>query len=377
MDTKPDKPRVLVFSLRNIFGNALFRCSDYEFEDIICEIDSAAILAPKLDPYSARSKFAMRLSYHFPVMLNPGIKLTEKNHYDLFFAVCGGLASPYDLIMLNAATNARDLCRKSVCLLDEVWIKQLHKHRYFLRVLEKFDVVMLYFSQTVQQLSELIGKRCIFLPPGIDTTLFCPYPNPPKRVVDVYSIGRRSKTTHQKLLDMVRESGLLYLYDSVEGDQAIDTKEHRALFANIAKRSRYFIVNPGLIDKPEKRGNQFEFGPRYLEGAASGAIMIGERPANEEFERLFDWPEAVTQIPFNSTNIDLVIRRLDRDPERQDAIRRNNVAQALMRHDWVYRWENVLEAAGLEPLEGVFERKKRLGKLAEVVLQNEQVSGPA
>jgi hypothetical protein len=169
---------------------------------------------------------------------------------------------------------------------------------------------------------------------------------------------------------MVRESGLFYLHDSIAGDQAINSKEHRALLANVAKRSRYFIVNPGKIDQPETRGNQIEISNRYFEGAASGAIMIGERPKNEEFERLFDWPEAVTQLPYDSCDIDMVIKDLDGDPERQERIRRTSLVRALMRHDWVYRWEAVLKTVGLEPMQGVLERKERLRKLAEVVLQN-------
>jgi hypothetical protein len=222
----------------------------------------------------------------------------------------------------------------------------------------------------VRPLGEQIGRECAFLPPGVDAILFCPYPNPPERVVGVNSIGRRSQITHQRLLGMAQESGLFYLHDSIGGTQAIDAKEHRALLANVNKRSRYSIVNPGLIDQPEKRGNQIEIGNRYFEGAASGAIMIGQRPENDEFERLFDWPDAVTQLPFNSDNIDRVIRDLDKDPERQDKIRRTGVARALMRHDWVYRWEAVLNAVGLQPMQGVLERKDRLKKLAEIVSQD-------
>jgi hypothetical protein len=373
MDTLPGKPRVLIFSLRNIFGGDLFRCTHYEFEDIICEIDSAVLLAPEVDPYSMRSTFAMRLAYHAPVTLNPGIRrIPAKIHYDIFFTICGGLARPYDLLMLNAVSNVRDMCRTSVCLVDELWIKQMFKHRHFLRILSKFDVVMLYYSQTVKPLSEQIGRKCIFLPPGVDTILFCPYPHPPKRVVDVYSIGRRSEITHQKLLRMVRESGLFYLHDSIGGHEAINSKEHRALLSNVAKRSRYFIVNPGLIDRPDTRGNQIEISNRYFEGAASGTIMVGERPNNEEFEKLFDWPEAVTQLPYDSCDIEMVIKDLDGDLERQDRIRRTNVVQALMRHDWAYRWEAVLKAVGLGPMQGVLERKERLRKLAEAVVQSER-----
>jgi len=99
---------------------------------------------------------------------------------------------------------------------------------------------------------------------------------------------------------MSRETGLFYLHDTIAGGQAINAKEHRALFAKVAKRSRYFIVNPGKIDEPHLTGNQSELGNRYFEGAASGAIMVGERPNNEVFEKLFDWPEAVTRLPYHS-----------------------------------------------------------------------------
>src|SRR4029077_20558115 len=229
MDTQPGTPRVLIFSLRNIFGKALFRCPHFEFEDLICEIDSAELLAPKLDPSDTRSMFATRLAYHVPLALNPGIRrISAKTHYDLFFTICG---YPQDLLIVNAVSNVLDTCGTSVCLVDELWVKEMFKHRHFLRILAKFDVVMLYYSQTVKPLSEQIGRRCVFLPPGVDTILFCPHPHPPKRVIDVCSIGRRSEITHQKLLSMVQESGLFYLHDSIGGSQAINSKEHRELFA--------------------------------------------------------------------------------------------------------------------------------------------------
>jgi hypothetical protein len=364
MEIQLGTPRVLIFSLRNIFGTALFRCPHFEFEDLICEIDSAELLAPKVDPSSRRPSFATRLAYHAPVLLNPGIPtLSAKGQYDILFTICG---YPRDLIMFNAVSNLRDVCRTSVCLLDELWINDIVKNRHFLRILAKFDVVMLYYSQTVKPLSEIIERRCVFLPPGVDAISFCPNPDPPERVIDVYSIGRRSEITHQTLLNMARESGLFYLHDSIGGSQAINSREHRALFGNVAKRSRYFIVNPGKIDEPGQRGRQMEAGNRYFEGAASGAIMVGERPNNGVFEELFDWPDAVTHLAYDSRDIDAVIKDLDADPERQDRIRRTGVVQALMRHDWVYRWEAILKTVGLEPMQRALERKDRLRKLAEV-----------
>lgn len=375
MHTRPAKPRALVFSLRNIFPSALFRCPHFEFEDIICGIDSAVLLAPKVNSSGTRTKFATRLAYHAPITLNPGVpRIPNQERFDIFFTVCGW---PSDLLMVNAASDVMKMCRVSVCLLDELWVKQIFKNRHLLRVLAKFDLVMLYYSQTVGPLSELIGRKCAFLPPGVDAISFCPYPNPPERVVDVYSIGRRSEITHQRLLKMSRDDGLFYLHDSIAGSQAIHSREHRLLLANVAKRSRYFIVNPGLIDQPHIRGNQFEIGNRYFEGAAAGAIMLGERPKSEEFERLFDWPDAVVNLPYDSRDIDVLIRSLDENQQRQDSIRRNGIVQALKRHDWVHRWETVLAAVGLEPLQAAQERKERLRMLTEVVLQTDAAPAAA
>jgi hypothetical protein len=365
MVTQPHKPRTLVFSQRNIFTKALFRCAHYEFEDTISQVDSVELLAPSFDLSNSRHEIAKRIAFHAPVALNPGIRsIPAKGHYDLFLAICG---APADLLMVNAVRNWKQVCGTSVCLIDELWVKEMHNFRYFLRILEDFDFVFLYYSQSVEELNKRIGPKCAFLPPGLDTIRFCPYPDPPKRVVDVYSIGRRSEITHQRLLKMAAENRLFYLHDSIAGDLAINQKEHRALFADVAKRSRYFIVNPALIDRPEKRGNQIEIGNRYFEGAASGAIMVGERPDNGEFEKQFDWPDALVHLSYNSSNIDALIDELDRQPDRQEKIRRTNVTQALMRHDWVYRWEAILKTVGLEPKPALLQRKERLRNLAEAI----------
>ena len=129
MDNQPAKTRVLIFSLRNIFGKDLFRCPHFEFEDIICEIDFAELLAPKLDPSSWRSSSAIRLGYHAPIFLNPGIqRISPKGQYDILFTICG---YPQDLIMFHAVKNLRDSCKTSVCLLDEFWISEIANYRYY------------------------------------------------------------------------------------------------------------------------------------------------------------------------------------------------------------------------------------------------------
>ena len=346
-----------------------YRCPHFEFEDVISEIDSVELLAPRLDLSNLCNTVARKIAYHTPLVLNPGIEKTSLNGtYDLFFAIFG---SPTDLIRVACVRNWRTKCERAVCLIDELWVAEMSGYSNFLRILDKFDLVMLYYSQTVEPLSKKIGRKCAFLPPGVDAIRFCPYPNPPQRSIDVCSIGRRSEITHRNLLKMAADKRLFYLHDSIAANQVLDAMEHRILVANIAKRSRYFIVNPGLFDRPDIRGDQIEIGNRYFEGAASGTLMLGERPNNAVFEKLFDWPDAVIHFPYNCADVGDVIGAIEADPERQDRIRRRNVKEALMRHDWAYRWETILQAVGLEPITAMHDRKEILGNLAQVAVRDE------
>jgi hypothetical protein len=161
------------------------------------------------------------------------------------------------------------------------------------------------------------------------------------------------------------------MYDTINDLHAYSLDEHRALVSNLAKRSRYFIVNPGKIDMPEETGGQAEFGYRYFEAAAPGTIMIGERCKNREFEKIFTWEDAVILSPFDSEDIGDVIKDLDRQPERQAKIRCENIVQSLLNHDWAYRWETILKAAGLEPLSGLVNRKQKLVERAATVKESQ------
>lgn len=305
--TNDGAARVLLFSQRHLHP-ALYRCPHREFEDVISEVDGVDLVAPQVArPYNWRYRIAKRIAYHSPVSLNPGVPKTKiEKKYDLLFTICG---TPSDLLFLDAIENWQEVAKTSVCLMDELWVKSLPAYKWFLKILAKFDFIVLYYSQSVDAVRAATGTGVSFLPPGIDSLRFCPYPDLPARAVDVYSIGRRSEATHQKLLKMVMEDGIFYVHDTIAGEYAINSVEHRMLFANTVKRSKYFIVNPALIDRTNVRGDQNEIGNRYFEGAAAGAVMIGEIPTNPEFKNLFDWPDAVLRLPYGSAEIDGLIHR--------------------------------------------------------------------
>lgn len=360
-----DAARVLMFSQRNIYKSH-YRCALYEFEDIIRQVDSVELLAPQPNKwFKYGNRISQRLAASYAFAPNPGIpKIRIKGSYDLFFVVC---QFPKDLLHIENVEGWRNHYKTSICWLNEIWVSEIYKYRYYLKILSKFDYVIVNLSQSINAINEIIGGKCFYLPFGIDAILFCPYPKAPQRCIDVYSIGRRAEETHQALLRMVKENKIFYVYDTIDGDQVINPNQHRLLFANMAKRSKYFVVNPGKIDSPDETRGQSEIGNRFFEGAASGTIMIGECPKNEEFGKLFNWSGAVVHLPFGSSKIDTIINELDKEPFRQEQIRRNNMVQSLLRHDWVYRWETVLKTVGLGPLPGLLERKKRLDNLSKMV----------
>jgi len=363
-DRNGRQARTLVFSQRNLSSIQPFRCAHFEFEDVIAEIDDVEFLAPSFDPNTGRQRFTKQLAYHTPLQLNPGIKRVEPDRqYELFFAVCG---NPTDILRISSAVDWKKSCKKSVCLIDEMWAKDIPNYRNFLQAIAKFDLVVLYYSQSVAPANRIMGQeKCVFLPPGVDALRFCPYPDLPGRSIHVYSVGRRSAVTHKSFLRMAENDGTLYLHDTTSADRVLDPIEHRVLVAKIAKRSLYYIVNPGLIDRPDVRGDQIEIGNRYFEGAAAGNILLGERPRNGEFEKFFDWPDSLIDLPYNSPDADQVIRQLDEQPERQEQIQRRNVQQSLLRHDWAYRWESILRLAGLDSRPQLADRKRSLQSLAD------------
>jgi hypothetical protein len=358
--------RILLFSHRNIFEPQVWRCSFQEFEKVIQEVDSVDLIAPNAKRWYWQGKrAALRLGEFVNIPLNPGVSTaTVDRDYEMFFTICDGAS---DLLHLKALKGWRDRCKKTVCWLPEFYVKDIPTYKSCIEILRQFDYVVFMYVNN-EPFKEIIKGRGQYLPAGIDTLRFCPYPNPPTRCIDVLSIGRRAPVVHKALMRMAEEDGKFYVYDTIDALRAYNLDEHRSMVANMAKRSRYFIVSPGKFDRPDQTGGQIEFGYRYFEAAAPGTIMIGMRCVpNQEFEKIFNWKDAVIEVPFSSDAIVDTIRELDKQPDRQMQISQTNTLQCLLHHDWAYRWESVLKFVGMEPLSSLDGRKARLQKVADIV----------
>jgi hypothetical protein len=159
-----------------------------------------------------------------------------------------------------------------------------------------------------------------------------------------------------------------YLYDSARPTTFVEgAAEHRELLASLIKRSRFFLANRAKAGAAEQTKGAQAFGPRFFEGAAAGAVLVGTPPDCSEFGAYFDWPDALVPIEYGSTRIGEVIDELDADPDRVRRARQTNITNVLRRHDWAHRWQTVLSEVGLSPLQAARERRARLERRAQEV----------
>ena len=367
--------RVLMLSHRNIANRIFARCVWFEFEDMIKQIDCIAMLAPErvrsVKGFDTGYRIASKVGQYLPIALNPGVpSTTVEKEYDLFFTVC---TFPMDLLYVNALKNWRKKCETAVCWIDEMYVTDIQYAKYSKEIISQFDHVIVSCNRVAREIKKLIQGECLFLIPGIDSILFCPHPKEPDRFIDILSIGRRSEDLHNYLVKALEKNELFYVYDTVSshgckyGLTTADPKQHRLLYANMVKRSKYFLVDTGKFDDIKGTDNEEIIGARYVEGAAAGTIMIGKQPSHPEFSKLFFWYEPVIDISANPDRIVEIIKEIDNQIDRKIRIRKDNIVNSLRYHDWVYRWELILKLAKLDPLPALVERKSRLKELADIV----------
>lgn len=365
------KPRICMPTGRG-FTKRAFLGGHYEAQDVLVEIDDVELIELEPRPgFEFKELLQRRLLYRDVsrriAYLNPGLrKVRLSREYDLFLVRC---QTYWDLLHINAIEGWKDYCKTSVLWLDELWVASLLEHKYWLPMLRQFDHIFLGYRGTVGPLSATIGKQCRWLPGGVDCFRFSPSPDPPSRVIDVYSMGRRWDGIHEVLLKAADHGEIFYIYDTfprIAERDVYDHQQHRSLFANTSKRSRYFMVAPGKMNFQDETQGQVEVGYRYFEGAAAGAILIGQPPHCEAFRQLFPWQDVVIEVQPDGSDVLDVMAMLDSDPGRARAIHQRNAAEALRRHDWAYRWKEIFRVAGVEPHPALHAREHRLKQLAEI-----------
>lgn len=357
-----EKPRVLMPTWRR-FSAPAFRGGLFEAQDVFAEIDDVDLLCLEAGTaWPGREKWLRQFLWRDVsrqlIYVNPGLQpVTLRQDYDLLVVLC---QQWYELLYLNAVQGWRDRCRTAVCWLDEVYTADLPASRYWLNALNQFDHILVPYKSTADALTRILDRPCHCVPRAVDTLRFSPFPD---RVIDVLSVGKRLPEIHAALLNLAKEDELFYLHDTfTEGGNLLmqDVAQHRTMFANMVKRSKFFMVAPGkILDVHETKG-QMEVGMRYYEGAAAGAVLVGQAPEGDTFHDLFDWPQAVISVRTDGSDIAETIRGLLAEPSLLQEISARNVFHTTGRHDWLYRWQAILKLAGLAESTRLSMRQARL-----------------
>ena len=353
------------------FSKKVFECGLYEAQDVLVSTGDVHLLP--LDAaagFRTRERWLNRLLHRDPWFLfgrtNPGLEpVWLDRDYDLLLTYCETFE---DLLYLNALRNWKQRCRTSACWVDEIWATSLAKYSYWIPLFRQFDHVFVGHRQSAIALSAAVGRPVHFLPAAVDTLRFTPFPNPAPKVVDFFSVGRRAEGIHRELRRLSSDGHLYYVFDTFKASVAdvYDPVEHRELLANTAKRSRFFLVAPPKFDALTETGGETAIGFRYFEGSAAGAVLFGQRCSSEDFDALFDWPDAVVEIRPDGTDLEPTLAALQSEPARVAAIGRRNGVEALRRHDWIYRWHEILDQVGLSPSPGMCRREAQLRRLAGI-----------
>lgn len=336
-----------------------------EFAHVIAECDEARLVAPEgmfASPgadtlWRAASQVLHRtVGRRLPSIAPP----PPGEDSDLFVFLCPFL---HDLNDLPRFDGWRRRARKSAVFVLESWSSRIAENRAAVRLLNDVDHVFLLVEDSLPAMRAVTTAPCSFLPVAADAVTFAPGLRPPRRVIDVYAMGRRAPAFHAGLRDLANAGRIFYQHDTTRAGTVLDWRESRRMTADWVRRTKLFMAFDHMVGnagKAQEAASERALSMRYFEGAAGGAVMFGSAPPCASFKTLFDWTDALIEVPEAPADVADVILPLLADQDRLDAASRLNVANTLARHDWSHRWAEILSVCGLAPHRRWFERQATL-----------------
>lgn len=221
--------------------------------------------------------------------------------------------------------------------------------RHELRNLRALSHIFVPTDLLVTEQQAFLGVAHMYLPIGVDAVGFGS--SRQDRVIDVNAYGRQPRALTDLLSDTLNARDGRYRFSHTDHLASITIRDpirHRALFWRTLTDSRI-----ALAYAPEATGDAARFdcafvGQRWYESIAAGCAVMGRKPVTAETDQLFDWPDALIELPDDPRDGLACIMALAGDADRLAAISRRNYQAALARHDWRHRIETMVETLGME-----------------------------
>lgn len=222
---------------------------------------------------------------------------------------------------------------RSIYLFDG-WPSKHNKISNFYNYL-KIDYLFISSLQSAEIFGSKFGfDKVHWIPEGINPEEYKQYASEDK-TIDVLALGRKYDLYHNVIVDHLRESKKVYLYEKVKGQIIFPTREG---FIEGLARSKISICVPCNITHPERSGNLEHMTNRYLQSMVSKCLVVGHAP--KEMVELFgynpvveiDMNNAIQQLESILTNYSDYIPLIE-----------NNYEQVLKNHTWRNRWNQIKE----------------------------------
>ena len=251
--------------------------------------------------------------------------LNDKSH--LFSVIfCLDIRKIYAYTLLTAHN-------RSVYLFDG-WPSKHDKILDFFKYL-KIDYLFISSLQSAEIFGSKFGfDKVHWVPEGINPEEYKQYAFEDK-TIDVLALGRKYDLYHEAIVDHLRESKIIYLYEKVKGQIVFPS---RAEFIEGIARSKISICVPCNITHPERSGILEHMTNRYLQSMVSKCLIVGHAP--QEMIDLFGY-NPVVEIDMNNPAQQLesiLANYSDYIP-----LIEKNYEQVLKNHTWRNRWNQIKE----------------------------------
>jgi hypothetical protein len=304
-----------------------------EFEDLFQRLCGARILCPEhrsllRDPLG---KVQRRLLGRFH-----RLKENVERDAELLLVVA---RTPSDLRMLYSLTDARKRFRKIAGYVID---------SYFTEGFESSAKSYDHIFSTTQEGADFVrtkfGVSSSVLRQGFDCLAWASID--PARSIDLIGFGRQPASYHREFQRSfhVSHSNILYLHSPIGAKAGSAVWVERPMMLKLLQRSKMSLAFHLLVEPEEARPRAANFvTSRWFESLAAGCIVVGRRPPGEMAAEMFDWPNALIELPDRPSEAADFIKSLACDARFLRETRTRNVIEMCRRHDWRYRIRNIYE----------------------------------
>jgi hypothetical protein len=279
---------------------------------------------------------------------------------DLLLVVVHDFGDAHELLgLVDGLRRARRL----VVVHGEMWPGDIPENRVIVDALHaRADLVVTHHLRSVEALAAIVPAPVRFVPWPVDLSLARPRSHQ-ERPIDVFNVGRRSPAQDRALTRWADDADRWYLCTTMNGPIA-SAEDHGRHMASLMSRSRILVTNRGRFDEPQRTGGASEAGIRVSEALASGSLMLGDGADLSFLAPDLDPSPGTLRLPLDAERIppelDARLAELLADPDRCDEIARHHWDVARRRIDIGAVAGAILAEAGLDPLDGLAARSRRL-----------------